>query len=102
MATDILRQRTYHIEKTAANPQIHNVARRAGRAWLRLGATVEGRTAERACNDGCVKGWLTSFSAKYNPGFVPGKLGIQARWLPMPTKKEKGIRNLIDAASQSP
>jgi hypothetical protein len=49
----------------------------------------------------CVKGWLTSFSAKYNPAFVPAEACDHASRLPMPTSNEKGIRNFTEAASQS-
>jgi hypothetical protein len=72
-----------------------------GSRWIKLADTVARVAREIADIVGCVKGRLTSSIAKYKPALVPAESRDHARWLPIPTSREKGIRNFTDAANQS-
>jgi hypothetical protein len=101
MATEIRLHRLHHTKSTSANPQSHTAATRAGSSWIRFEGPVEEALREIIAIAGCLKGWLTSSIAKYNPAFGPAELRDHAKWLPMPASNENGIRNFSDAVSQS-
>src|SRR6516225_7019598 len=104
MAMEIRRHRTPQTKTTSTKPQSHPIARIAGRKWVRVEriAGFWGVTRETTGIDSFAKGWVTSSIATYNPAFTPAELRAHGRWLPSPTRKEKGMRNFTEAASQRP
>src|SRR5208282_3323311 len=87
-ATDIFRHCKYQRETTAREPHSHTPTS-VGSRWTKMGNAFAGVTPE-----------ITSM-AKCRRLFVTGDPGNHAKRLPIVTSSEKGIRNLMDAASQT-
>ena len=72
-----------------------------GSRYVKVGNATDGVWGEATCTAAFVNGWLISSTAKYKAGLTPSAdWRRHARLLPIPTRKEKGIRNFRDAASQ--
>jgi hypothetical protein len=99
MSAEIFRQRKHQMRMTARNPQSHIAAKIAGTQCTIADAAFEVAGMTEAA--GCVKGWLTVSSVKYNGDFACAGLRTHARRLPIATTQENGIRNLMDATIQS-